>query len=758
MNASSYEFRSNPLHRLAALVSLFLLAGSALPVMAQEPERKGASAVLMEEIVVTARKREESIGDVPLSITAFGSEQIEALRVRDLTSLSVGMPNVALDEIGTTRGTANFSIRGLGVNSSIPSIDPTVGVFIDGVYMGLNNGIVFDMFDLESIEVLRGPQGILFGRNVTGGAILINTKKPGDEFEASFRGAAEGGGEGMNYYVMGSIGGPVSDNVGMKITAYSNEDDGWYKNLATGADHGAASTWMVRPVITMALGESTELTLRYEHSETDDDGPASQSHTNGLGIPNAFSNFARDSHNFAINEPGFQTGETDFFNARADVGVGGGDGTVTAIFGWRDYHANSLLDVDASVQSLFHAVAETQAEQSSFELRYNGTFNDKLNLTTGVYYFTNEIDYAEGRRLLGIATPDGSPALTQDGGGNYDVDTLGLFVAGDYDVSDRLTLTTGVRYTDEEKTADIASLIFNVNSICSVVAGTCPIDFRDKSSWSNVSPKVGFTYHSSDTNRIYGHWTRGFRSGGYNLRNTAVDTVNLGPGPFNEEKVDNFELGLKTEFENGRFSGAVFYNQIDDMQRELNLADPVAGVVQVIKNTADADILGVELDGLFSLTDQFLLMLSVGYIDASYDTVRFDISSDGVIDAADKALALPRAAELTYSLGFTHDAQVGDWGYMTTRVSFAHRDESAYTDNNLGFILAQDILDASVDFHSNSGRWSFGLYGKNLLDEVKHGGDTQLPAMLGPVPLGGTFSPLAKGQVYGADVRLNFGD
>ncbi len=348
MNASSDKIMSNLIRRLAATVSLFLLAGSALPVMAQEPERKGASAVLMEEIVVTARKREESIGDVPLSITAFSSEQIEALRVRDLASLAVSMPNVALDQIGTTRGTANFSIRGLGVNSSIPSIDPTVGVFVDGVYMGLNNGIVFDMFDLASIEVLRGPQGVLFGRNAIGGAILINTKKPGDEFEASFRGAVEGGGEGLNSYLMGSIGGPVSDNVGLKVTVYSNEDDGWFKNLATGADHGAASTWMVRPVMTMALGDTAELTLRYEHSETDDDGPASQSHTNGLGLPNVFSNFPRDSHAFAINEPGFQTGETDFFNARLDWGVGSGDGTVTAIFGWRDYHANSLLDVDAA--------------------------------------------------------------------------------------------------------------------------------------------------------------------------------------------------------------------------------------------------------------------------------------------------------------------------------------------------------------------------------------------------------------------------
>ena len=149
-----------------------------LPWLRQE--KRGGASTLLEEITVTARKREEVRQDVPLAITAFNSAQIEALKVRDLTNMSVGMPNVALDDIGTTRGSANFSIRGLGINSSIASIDPTVGLFLDGVYLGNNVGVIFDMFDVESVEVLRGPQGILFGRNVTGGAILLNTKKPGD--------------------------------------------------------------------------------------------------------------------------------------------------------------------------------------------------------------------------------------------------------------------------------------------------------------------------------------------------------------------------------------------------------------------------------------------------------------------------------------------------------------------------------------------------------------------------------------------------
>jgi iron complex outermembrane receptor protein len=169
--------------------------------------------------MVTARKRQEAAQSVPIAITAFGSKQLEALKIRDLGNLSVGIPNVAMDDIGTFRSVANFSIRGLGINSSIPSIDPTVGVFIDGVYQGQNAGIVIDMFDIQSIEVLRGPQGTLFGRNVTGGAVLINTKKPGDELEFTVRAALDGnpnGDGGTTSYIMGAVGGPVSDTFGAR--------------------------------------------------------------------------------------------------------------------------------------------------------------------------------------------------------------------------------------------------------------------------------------------------------------------------------------------------------------------------------------------------------------------------------------------------------------------------------------------------------------------------------------------------------------
>ena len=206
--------------------------------IAESSESSSRDNVLLETIVVTATKKAnaENVQEVPIAITAYGEAQLDALKVRDLQSLTYSVPNVSFDDAGTTRGVANFSIRGLGINSTIPSIDPTVGVFVDGMYLGIAAGVVFDIFDLESIEVLRGPQGILFGRNVTGGAVLLNTKKPSDEFNINFKSSAESGlrGTGGNYYAMGSVSGPITETLSAKIAAYYNKDDGWHERYLGG--------------------------------------------------------------------------------------------------------------------------------------------------------------------------------------------------------------------------------------------------------------------------------------------------------------------------------------------------------------------------------------------------------------------------------------------------------------------------------------------------------------------------------------------
>jgi len=194
---------------LALATALFILPGTAIAQeqAADETEEKseGGLSFLDEEIVVTGTKKAggENVQDAPASIVAFGAETLEALQVRDISSLSFSVPNVSLEDIGTTKGVANFQVRGLTVNSSIPSAEPAVGTLVDGIYLGINGGVVFDTFDLAGVEVLRGPQGVLFGRNVTGGAVLVNTTDPQNEFKVTAKASAESGlrGTGGNYTV-----------------------------------------------------------------------------------------------------------------------------------------------------------------------------------------------------------------------------------------------------------------------------------------------------------------------------------------------------------------------------------------------------------------------------------------------------------------------------------------------------------------------------------------------------------------------------
>lgn len=774
-----------------ALAVTLASTGLASNSQAQDPQRRGSSSALLEEVVVTARLREEGSQDVPLSISAFNSDQIEALKVRDLSNLSVGMPNVVLDDIGTAPGLANFSIRGLGINSSIPSIDPTVGVFVNGVYLGTNAGVVFDVFDLESIEVLRGPQGVLFGRNVTGGALLLNTKKPGETFEANVRAAVDGGGDGgLNYYAMGSVGGPVTDNLGLKLTAYYNEDQGYFRNEFDGSDVGKVEQTMLRPTMVWNPTDRSELVVRYEYIDITGDGPVAQSHLNGRernegAVPASSSTFfSRNSFGVSNDFRGLVDIETHFFTLQYDQGVDLGDGNVTLIYGWRDTEQRSGGDIDAQPFAAFHSDAWTGYEQNSLELRYNGQFGD-TNVTTGLYWFESDLVYHERRNLLGELTrqvtggalPSTVHFQQQDGGGVINTETFGAFFAADHDLTERLTLSAGLRWTWEEKQANVATLLLNTNVLnipatlgsgtptyanpalgidnrCNiVVTGNCPFDVNDDESWSYWGPKLGFAYALNDEAQVYGHWQRAFRSGGYNLRNTSPTAS---PGPFDEEQVDSFELGYKSSGAWGRFNAAIFYTDVGDMQREVNEADPVAGVVQIIQNTADATLWGVELDGVFSLTDRLTLQAALGYLNASYDRVAFDLNGDGVVDSRDRNLDLPRAPEWTYNVGLNYDIDVGSWGYASARVSYSYRDQTIFTDDNRGFINDQEILDAGIDFRSNDNHWVYSLYGRNMLDSVLHGGATQLPQALGPLPLGGTFAPLSKGQVYGAEVTYNF--
>ncbi len=738
----------------AIVLAVVLLLGTAtLPaaVRAQDSTESAddasASALLLDDVVVTAQKREQSIQDVPVSITAFDAEQLAATKLRDLRDLTIGIPNVGFDEIGTSRGTANFSIRGMGVNGSVPSIDPTVGVIVDGIYMGTNSVMLYDAFDLESIEVLRGPQGVLFGRNVVGGAVLMNTKAPTDQFEATLRSTVEGGGKAPNFFTSATLNAPLTDTLATRFTVYSNQDQGWFKNKRDGKAFGAQDTLMLRPVVRWRPTDTFDLTLRYEYQSLDADGAASQN----------TAVYDRRDHDFFVDDDGYLDAEVHFFNARLDWDVAFGNGTLTDIFGWRTTQSDALGDLDGLpthrqadfALSRFNLGTQQESEQFSNELRYTGRFFNRLRLTTGVYYFTNDLDYHEWREFEGRA-----PGATRNefGGGYYDVDTLGLFLNMDYDLTDWLTVTGGLRYTNEEKEADVSYM--QRNSItdvtapgCNMVRGpACPSHFRDDKSWNSLSPKIGLTLHPTDGILVYWHWTRGFRSGNYNVRITKEGTD---PGPTDQEQADNFELGFKSTLGTRvRLNGAVFLNMIQDLQRVV-LTGGAEGVVQNFLNTADVDIYGAELDGSFALLDNLVLHGSMGYLDSNLTAVRYDLSGDGAVDDKDEDLDLIRAPTWTYSFGLQHSLSIGNRHSLESRINYAYRDKEYHSDNNVGFHRQLKKLDAGIDLHVNNSQWVVGLYGKNLLHAVPHGIHFVNPGF-------GSFSPLMKGRTFGLELTYQF--
>jgi len=679
-----------------------------------------------------------------VAVTAYSGEQLDALQFQDLSSLSYLMPNVQLEDIGTAPGIANFTVRGIGINSSIPSVDPTVGVFIDGVYQGINAGLVFDNFDLEGVEVLRGPQGILFGRNVTGGAVLIRTTAPSEDPSINLRAGVE---SGPRYTASGVLNGLLAQGLSGKLAVYHSDDHGWFTNEFDGSSHGESRTWIVRPAFAWRPNDDFELIVRGQYSKITGDGPSAQNHVNGSGVGGLF---PRDSFRFSIDEPGDFKTTAMSVTAEANLRVAFGDGTITNIFGWRDVDGESSSDIDATPNFLFHAAASNAQDQWSNELRYAGTFNN-VDVTAGLFYFDQTINYVEQRLLLG-------GALVPIGGGFIDHMTWGVFSQFDIHATDRLTINLGGRYSYELKDARIQALLPGapcvVGTGCTVPTGG-PGVFEDSDSWTSFAPKIGFQYELEDDTQLYGFWTRGFRSGGYNLRNTDPT---FAPGPYDQEQVDSFEVGLKTDFAGGavRVNAAAFWNEITDMQREVNLPSAATGVVQLIQNTADARIRGFEVEARAFLSDNFIVHGQVGYLDGEYTRVLFDLSGDGQIGPADMALDIPRLAPWTYGVGAIYDTPLDNWGgaNLTASVSYNYRDRNAYTDNNRGFFDSVGILDASVALGFHEGGTVLSLYGKNLTDEVTFGGDTQLPAMLGPAPLGGTFSPMNKGRVIGVELRV----
>ncbi len=757
----------NSINLLSISLLGLVVAVSTFDIKAQDSSK---SSALIEEVITTARKKEENQQVVPISISTVSSEQIEVLKIRDLTEIA-SIPNVSLDEVGTANHVPNFQIRGLGHNSSIASIESPVAMINDGVYIG--NGIVTDGFDIDSIQVLRGPQGTVMGKNSIGGAVLVNSKNPGDEWESKLRLAYDGFGSpgGMSSYVQFAAGGPITDKLKVRGVVHINDNDGWHKNMFNDSNHGAIESTMFRGTVVYEPSETMNINIKYTSQETDGDGPSAQCFQLFEGGPSCLGmDRDRNSFDLSINEPGFLKDNSDSLVVKVEKDVAFGDGLITYIYGESEYTADSIGDIDGTMAFIFHAPNKIKDALSSHELRFNGSF-ENFDLLAGYSINDRDLIFHE-MRILPSTLPSGSE---WNGGGDLTAETSAFFITAEIPLSEKLTLDVGVRKTDEDKSVSIASLSAGVaflaqgapsnvyllmgrdpsviqspnQASCQIFSGGCIRDFVDNDSWSSTSPRIGLTYIDDNDTTYYGYRAIAYRSGGYNMRNTAilVLTPEKGPGPFDQEEVTTTEFGIKKSLgTKGRVNFAYFSSELTDMQRTLNEAGP-AGPVQYIKNTGDASMSGLELDMVYMIQDDLVLNLNVGTLNAKYDDVVYDISGDGVIDYKEYELELPRAADLTYSIGLSKDFNVGSWS-ANSRVSYSYRDPVAYDDGNLGIIDEQKILDLGVDFYSPSENMSIGVYGKNMNESVKHGN-------ISPVSWG-SFAPVMIGKVVGVELVYDF--
>jgi iron complex outermembrane receptor protein len=693
-------------------------------------EQPGTASDAMEaysqDIVVTGTKRVggELLQKTPLAISALGKAQLDAKFVTTLSDIHV--PNAQLVTGGAVAGYAGFSIRGLGINSTIASIDPAVGVFVDGIYMGIPAGLVLDNFDLESVEVLRGPQGLLFGKNVTGGAVVIRTTRPSFTFAAEGRARIE---TGLNKIVSGTVTGPLSSTIAAKLAMYYSDDNGWFRNKFDGSSLGKMEQFIVRPAIRFEPSDQFSIDLRFEHGKITGDGPTFQNQNF----------FKRGSSDVSNDYRGYTDQKRDQAVAEINAKIAGG--TLTNIAGYRRFHMDSGFDTDGSPNPYFHFVFNAiRQDQFSNELRYARTLGP-VEATIGAYYFEQNLKSVEQRSVFG-------GLQVTSGGGKQKTETYAIFGSFDWHVTDQFTLNVGGRQTWERKSANIT--VIQANG-CNTATLVCIGGFSDSNRWRGFTPKVGLQWEPTNRTLLYGYYTRGFRSGGYNIRHSSFLVA---PGPYDDEKTDSFEVGAKQSFGGGtRLNVALFNNKIHGMQREIQFATGTT-VAQVIRNTAVATLRGFEAEGQVVLTPNLVVDARVGYVKGKYNKILFDISGDGLVNGTDLDLKIPRLVPWTYGAGIAYSLPIDAWdSEIVARVDFEHRDLAFQTDNNLATLPGADLLDASLTFSLHD-HFKFSVFGKNLLNEITFGNHSPLPAAFGGP--GASSATLNKGRILGAEISFKY--
>lgn len=772
----------------ALLVSAAMLGSTSVSSIAAAQ----SDSIGFEEIVVTAQQREQNLQDVPLAVTALNAAQIEQRFSRDLLDLGSIAPNIVIDPI-LGNGTAAISIRGIQLNDVEKSFDPPVGVYLDGVYLASTTGALLNIFDAETVEVLRGPQGTLFGRNTIGGLIHVRRARPTGELEGKVNVTY---GSFDRFDIQGVINLPeVGDGVlKAKVAAVRLDGGGYFFNTTRNEREGDNNLFMISPQIQFNPNEDVEINLIYDYiRDRTDTRPVTALTTEGqafFGLQPVGANDDEDFHRTTTTElEQLASLTTHSITLNASYALDD-QNTFEAVVNYRDTDEDAIQDFDGTGVRAFDTRRPQQIDQFSAELRWHGDF-DTLQVVSGVYYFTSDYNINQQTFLFGGEIP----------GTDYQqsAESYAVFAQADWEFVDKLTLTLGGRYLYDSKDACGGAGfgtpgLRNFDGLGAVSYGTCD-EFRrtngnfsndlvdgdgvvvgqanGSESWDRFTPRIALTYEL-DNGIAFAAYSQGFRSGGFNGRGTNPSSL----GPYDPELVKNYEIGVKTDWLDRRLIVNLtgFYTDYEDKQEDVVFPDPLGATVTVVQNAANATIWGLEAELRAMPAEGLSIGLNIGYLEAEYDEYLDsgpildgpNAGELGVIDRSD--FLLRRAPQWTIQADINYEYEIDANSSVIFAADYAFKDDYSIVANtvtindpNPGLIDAFGLLNASISYQTE--RFKLSLFGRNLTDAdyFQHVLDAatafgRTADSTAPVPLGGffTFGTLNPPRTWGIQGEVRF--
>jgi iron complex outermembrane receptor protein len=698
---------------LAAAAASVGAASLPAPALAQD----GAAAA--DEIVVTARRREETLQDVPLSVSAFSSEQLELTGAQDITAIGQSTPNVTLEVSRGTNTTLTAFIRGVGQQDPVAGFEQGVGIYLDDVYLNRPQAAVLDIYDVERIELLRGPQGTLYGRNTIGGAVKYVTRRLAAEPAFSVRGAY-GSYNQIDVVASGSL--PLSETFRVSGAIASLNRDGFGTNLTTGQDNYDKKILAGR--LSAEFEPSANFLIRLAGDVTQDDSSPRQGYRliGTAADPRLSDRF--DTRAGITNFGPLRDNEVQAYGWQATVEFKPSEAwTLKSITAYRGDETETPIDFDSTARRTFDVPAIYKNKQFSQELQavFEG---DRFAGVLGAYY----LDANAFNGFDVIFSTISSFTL-----GDVDTETWAVFGEGTFDLTDTLSLTLGGRYTNDERVSRVVrqtflgvpSPFFGNNAALSI---TAPVvvngqqvvpTFNGAREDTDFTPRVILAWKPAEALNLYASFSEGFKGGGFDPRgNFANADVRAG---FRPESVDSFEVGAKARLFDGRLlaNTAVFVSDYTDVQipGSVIVQTPTGtNFVGTVTNAGAAEFNGVEFEGTAFLTDALTANLSLGYIDAEYT----EFIVNGVNIASQRAVQ--NTPEWTGSGGLSYAQPLGVFGregMLTLTGSGAYRGASQQFENPIALLDQKEfwLFDASIVWTSENGGLRAGLHGKNLGDE-----------------------------------------